>query len=92
MFGSERCSEDVDLTHTADVVRIEVDHQRGNLDACVVDEDVEAAESLRGGGDCLFPVGVVGDVQLYEAGFDSARTNSLCGGTTLVFENVADHH
>ena len=22
----------------------------------------------------------------------SARTNSLCGGTTLVFENVADHH
>ena len=51
------------------------------------------AESLRGGGDCLFPVGVVGDVQLYEAGFlTPPRTNSLCGGTTLVFENVADHH
>ena len=43
-FMPERGADDVDLEHAAQVGRVEVDDERGDLDAGVVDQDVEAAE------------------------------------------------
>ena len=44
VLDAERGAEDVDLEHLADVVGVEVDDQAGDLDAGVVDQDVEPAE------------------------------------------------
>ena len=48
-------------------VGVEVDEQAGDLDAGVVDQDVEAAELVGRVGDRGLPAGVVGDVEVDEA-------------------------
>ena len=44
VLDAERGAEHVDLEHPADALRVEVDQQAGDLDARVVDQDVETAQ------------------------------------------------
>ena len=55
VLEAERGAEDVDLEHRADVVRVDLGDQAGDLDAGVVDQDVEPAELVDGGGDGVLP-------------------------------------
>ena len=67
VLETERGAEQVDVELLADGVRVEVDDQAGDLDAGVVDQDVEAAELSGGLRDGGLPVGVVGGVEVHEA-------------------------
>src|SRR4249920_2559645 len=53
---------------TSHILSLEIDDERGDLDAGIVDQDVVAAERGDGGCNRLFPLRVVGDVQFHEAG------------------------
>ena len=64
---AESGAEDVDLQHRADVLRVHLDDQAGDLDAGVVDQDVEPAEVGGGGGGGVLPARLVGDVEVHEA-------------------------
>ena len=77
VLHAERGADDVDVAHPARVLGLDLADQRGDLDAGIVDQDVEAAERLDGRGDGLLPLRVVGDVQLDEAGFDAADRRAL---------------
>ena len=48
VLDAERGAEHVDLEHLAGGSGVEVDEQAGDLDAGVVDEDVQAAEQAGG--------------------------------------------
>src|SRR5258708_20264500 len=67
MFHAETGADDVDVAHPAQILSLEIDDERGNLDACIVDQDVVATEHGDGGGDSLFPLRVVGHVQFHKA-------------------------
>src|SRR5487761_370708 len=71
---------------------IEVDHQRGDLDAGVVDQDVEAAQLADRPGDGALPAGVVGHVELDEARGRAGLAQARDGLLAVTLENVADHH
>jgi len=55
MFHAETGPDDVDVAHPAKILSLEIDDERGNLDACIVDQDVVATERGDGGCDSLFP-------------------------------------
>ena len=73
MLHAERGADDVDVEHAAQVVGVDVGHQRGDLDAGVVDQDVEAAERRRPWpSTAASPVVFLGHVELHEAGLRAA--------------------
>ena len=67
VLDAERGAEDVDLQHRADVLGVHLGDQAGDLDAGVVDQDVQPAELRHGLLDGGGPAGVVGDVEGDEA-------------------------
>ena len=87
VLDAERRAEDVDLEHPSEVVGLGVDDQAGDLDARVVDEDVEPAELLDRGRDRGLPARLVGDVEVRGLTADALR--GLRGQVVL---EVADHH
>ena len=70
------------------VGRVEVDEQAGDLDAGVVDQDVEPAELVDRLGDRGLPAGVVGDVEVHEAVALAERLGDLRPEVVL---QVGDH-
>ena len=68
---------------------VDVDQQAGDLDAGVVDQDVETAELADRVGDRGLPAGVVGDVEVHEPVAVAERSGHL--GAEVVLQ-VADHH
>src|SRR6266567_3121829 len=90
VLDAERGAEDVDLEHLADVVRVEVDDQAGNLDAGVVDHDVHAAELGDRARDASLPAVVVGDVQREERGVTAGFLDRVDGGLAEFLADVAD--
>ncbi len=80
MLDAERRAEEVDLEHRADVGGVEVHDQAGDLHARVVDDDVEAAQVVDGGGDRVLPAGVVGDVEVDVGVRLAHRLSDLCAG------------
>jgi hypothetical protein len=81
----ERRAQHVDLEHAQEVLPAQVHDQARDLDPRVVDEDVEAAEPLDGGGDRRLPARLVGDVERDGLPVD------LRGDLRGVLD-VADHH
>ena len=67
VLDAERRAEQVDLELAPHRVRVEVDEQAGDLDAGVVDEDVQTAELAGRVGDGRRPARVVGHVEVDEA-------------------------
>ena len=67
VLDAERRAEEVDVEHLADLVGLDLGEQAGDLDAGVVDQDVEAAEVLDGLADRPLPAVVAGDVEGDEA-------------------------
>ena len=68
---------------------VEVDEQAGDLDARVVDQDVQAAELAGRVGDGACPAGVVGDVEVHEAVALAERLGHL--GAEVVLDVGDDH-
>jgi hypothetical protein len=91
VLHAERGTEHVDLQHPADVGGVEVDHQTGQLDAGVVDQDVQAAELGDGGADRRFPVRVVGDVERHEGGGRAGVLERVGGLLAEILRDVGDH-
>src|SRR5947199_2629147 len=92
MFHAETGADDVDVAHPAQILSLKIDDERGNLDACIVDQDVVATERGDGGCDSLFPLRVVGDVQVHIAGLGACFCKTAGGFLAEIGENVADHH
>ena len=91
VFHAEPDAENVDVAHLADVGGLEIDDERGDLDARVVDENVEAAELGDRGLDRRGPLLVVGDVEIHEIAL-GARLRQSCGRLpAALLENVGDH-
>ena len=63
VLHAERRAHHIDLAHAREVRGLDVDHERGDLDAGVVDENVVAAELADGLRDRLFPARFVRDVE-----------------------------
>src|SRR5690606_3999348 len=63
----------VDPDHLREVGQAAFGNGRGQVDAGVVDQDVEAAEVVDGGGDGAVPGGRVADVVLGEGGAGPER-------------------
>jgi len=54
--------------HPTQISAFEIDDERGDLDACIVDHDNRLGpDAWRWWLDSLFPLRVIGDVQLHEA-------------------------
>jgi hypothetical protein len=68
------------------------DDKRGNLDACIVNQDVVAAKRGDSGCDSLFPLRVVGDVQFHKASLGACFGKTAGSLPAEIDENVADHH
>ena len=83
VLDAERGAEQVDLELLAHLGRVEVDDQAGDLDACVVDDDVEPAGALDGGRDGSLPARVVGDVEMDRGVTVSERLGDLAGELVL---------
>ena len=92
VFHAETGADDVDVAHPAQILGLEIDDERGDLDACIVDQYVVATERGDGGCDSLFPLRVVGDVQFYEAGLGACFCKTAGGFLAEIGENIADHH
>ena len=92
MLHAKTGADNVDIAHPAQVFCLDVDHERGDLDTCIVDQDVVATERGDGGCDSLFPLRVVGDVQLDKAGLGPCLGQTAGGLPAQIGENVADHH
>ena len=45
MLHAETGADDVDVAHPAQILGLEIDDERGNLDACIVDEDVVSRQA-----------------------------------------------
>ena len=90
MLDAERGTEHVDLEHLADVVRIQVHDQAGDLDPGVVDQDVQAAEFADRVGDGQLPARVVGHVEREEGGGGAGLFQFVGGGLAEVFPDIAD--
>jgi hypothetical protein len=92
MFQAERSADDVDVEHAAQLCGLDVRHQRGDLDAGVVDENVESTERVdrclhRGG-----PIVFLGDVELHEADLGATGRQLASGVAAERGQHVADHH
>src|SRR6202171_5081409 len=92
MFHAETGADDVDVAHPAQILRPEIDDERGNLNACIVDQDIVATERGDGGCDRLLPLRVVGDVQFHKASLGACFCKTAGGFLAEIGENVADHH
>jgi hypothetical protein len=92
VLDAERGAEHVHVEHLADVVRVEVDHQLGDLDTGVVNEDVQAAELGDGALDGPFPARVVGHVERLEGGVAAGLLDRVDGGLAQFLADIADHH
>ena len=92
MLDPEADADDVDVEHLAQVVRIGVDHEGRDLDAGIVDKDVEAAERGDSCLDGLLPLGLVGHVQRDEARLPAHGGDAIGGLAAEVVEDVTDHH
>jgi len=92
MFHAETGADDVDVAHPAQILSLEIDDERGNLDACIVDQDVVATQRGDGGCDSLLPLRVVGDVQFHKASLGACFCKTAGGFLAKIGENVADHH
>ncbi len=91
MLHAEHGADDVDIAHPPRVLGLDLADQRGDLDAGIVDQDVVAAECRDRRGHGLFPLRVVGDVKLDEAGFHPGLGDLAGGGLAGILENIADH-
>ena len=81
----------IDVEHPQHGVGIDIGHERGDFDARIVDDDVEAADlpdDFRNGG---FPVLVLGHIQMDEAGPASLGRQFLGGRPADVILDIADH-
>ncbi len=92
MLQAERGADDVHVEHAAQFDGLDVGHQRGDLDAGVVDQDVEAAERVDRGLHRGEPVVFLGHIELHEAGLRAAGRQLAHRVATLRREHVADHH
>src|SRR5207244_7246730 len=88
VLDAERGAQDVDLEHLADIVWVQVDDQAGNLDAGVVDDDVEAAELGDRALDAQLPAVVVGHVQREERGVAAGLLDRVDGGLAKLLADV----
>ena len=89
VLDAERRAEEVDVEHLADLVGLDLGEQAGDLDAGVVDQDVEAAEVLDRLADGLLPAVVAGHVEGDEA---VLLTQPLGDRPTGLLLEVGDHH
>ena len=92
MLHAERRADDIDVPHAAQILGFDIDDQRGDLDAGVVDEDVEAAQFGDRRRHRGLPARVVGDVEGHEGGLGAAGRDRLRGLPANVRQHVADHH
>ena len=77
-FMPSAVPSEIDLAHARSVVGVRSMTSAGDLDAGVVDQDVQAAERLDRVRDGVLPIGVVGDVELGEAGLDVVAGEVRC--------------
>src|SRR6202044_3970292 len=90
MLDAEGGTEHVDLEHLADVARLELDDQAGDLHPGVVDQDVQAAELADRHADGALTAGVVGDVQRDEHRGGTGSAELIGGRLAEVLPDVAD--
>jgi hypothetical protein len=77
---------------TSHIFGLEIDDERGNLDACIVDQDVVATERGDGGCDSLFPLRIVDNIQFHKAGPGASFCKAAGGLLAEIGVNVAQHH
>ena len=75
-----------------DTAGLEIDQEGGDLDAGVVDQDVEAAELVDGRGDRGLPRRLVGDVEPGGSGLAPALGDRGGRRGAELLLQVADHH
>ena len=92
MFEAQQGAEDIHLEHRADVGRLHIDHQRGDLDPRIVDEHVKAAKRIDRGSDGRLPARLVGDIEVDVARRATAGLDALCDELTKVVLNIRHDH
>lgn len=89
MLEAEGGAQDVDLEHRPDLLRGDLGEQAGDLDAGVVDQQIEAAQQVDGRTDRVLPAALVGDVELDEPVAAAEVVGDPLAGLGL---EIADHH
>ena len=92
MLHAEGRADDIDVPHATQILRLDVDDQRRDLDPCIVHEDVEAAQLGDRRRNRGLPARLVGDVEGHEGGLGAAGRDRLGGFPTNVSQHVANHH